>query len=71
MALFKENTSNLQVAWTNTATRFGAFIALIAVDKDKPWKGMWWREVKKSLPHSLMAYINHKIILKWVSLRVP
>ena len=35
MALFKENTSNLQVAWTNTATRVGGFIALIAVDKDR------------------------------------
>lgn len=35
IALFKENISNLQVAWTNTATRVGGFIALIAVDKDR------------------------------------
>ena len=35
MALFKENKSNLQVAKTNTATRVGGVIALIAIDKDR------------------------------------
>lgn len=35
MALFKEHTSNLQEAWTNTASRVGGFIALIGVNEGR------------------------------------
>lgn len=55
IALFKENISNLQVAWTNTATRVGGFIALIAGIKTEALKGDVVKRSEKSLPHSLMA----------------
>ena len=35
MALFKEHISNLQEAWTNTASRVGGFIALIGVNEGR------------------------------------